>query len=59
MCYADLRRLGGRKNSGFLPGYSGPEGPEGRGLGPRVIMGLAWSGAGQNLGLQARVMPAC
>jgi hypothetical protein len=30
----------------------------GRGLGPRVI-GMAWSVIDQNLGLQARVMPAC
>jgi hypothetical protein len=32
-----------------------------RGLGPRVIMGMAWSDSDidHNLGLQARVMPAC
>jgi hypothetical protein len=28
-------------------------------LGPRVIMGMAWSGIDRNLGLQARVIPAC
>jgi hypothetical protein len=26
-------------------------------VGPRVIMGVAWSGINQNLGLQARVIP--
>jgi hypothetical protein len=30
--------------------------PAGRGLGPRLIMGLAWSGYDQNLALQARVV---
>jgi hypothetical protein len=29
------------------------------GLGPSVIMGVAWSGIDANLGLQARVVPAC
>jgi hypothetical protein len=28
-------------------------------VGPRVFMGVAWSGINQNLGLQARVVPAC
>jgi hypothetical protein len=31
----------------------------GRALGPRVIMGLAWSQIDQNLGLQARLAPTC
>jgi hypothetical protein len=32
---------------------------KGNKVGPRVIMGMVWSGTDQNLGLQARVISVC